>query len=412
MYKSFINIKHLNRSHLYWGIDKASGDVVDIDEVTKRGLNCNCRCAACKGDFIARKGEKNKHHFAHQSNYVCVYANEIAIYLLARKMLGQLGTIELPAVPVKIGQRSELAKESWQASIGEVYYQCEPEQYPPLLVATLDNRPTRIILSFGKYYNTEDLEKLRREAKDSDWDCISIPLPRIKDKESINPAMLRNSLHGCVQDKSWIRNARADRWKQRLEEAAMKPPQTCPSSWGAAYDCPLHEQFREGKYYARPYDCETCSYNLATYPECKCLAFKGIQHLRDFKRPDEQLQAEVSDRRKANEERLRLIAIQQEQREKLRNFRKLNQHYSGQAAKPKPVQIPREEQLRIGTQEIADRFTAPTDEPVFDRFNRRWIKCTRCGEIKPSEIMADYGGRGKAHLGICRDCSITENEGK
>ena len=33
MYKSFINIKHLNRSHLYWGIDKATGDVVDIDEV-------------------------------------------------------------------------------------------------------------------------------------------------------------------------------------------------------------------------------------------------------------------------------------------------------------------------------------------------------------------------------------------
>ena len=211
MYKSIINIKHLNRSHLYWGIDKASGDVVDIDEVTKRGLNCNCRCAACKGDFIARKGEKNKHHFAHQSNYECVYANEIAIYLLAKKMLGQLGSIGLPAVPVKIGQRTELAKESWQASIGEVHYQCEPEQYPPLLIAVLDNRPTRIILSFGRYYNAEDLEKLRREAKDSDWDCISIPLPRIKEKESINPAMLRNSLQGCVQDKSWIRNARADR---------------------------------------------------------------------------------------------------------------------------------------------------------------------------------------------------------
>lgn len=81
---SILNIKHLNRSHLYWGIDKATGDVVDIDEVNVRGLNCNCRCAACKGDFIARKGEKNKHHFAHQSNYECVYANEIAIYLLTK----------------------------------------------------------------------------------------------------------------------------------------------------------------------------------------------------------------------------------------------------------------------------------------------------------------------------------------
>lgn len=86
MYQSFLNIKHLNRSHLYWGIDKDTGDVVDIDEVSVRGLSCNCRCAACKGDFIARKGEKNKHHFAHQSNYECVYANEIAIYLMAKRI--------------------------------------------------------------------------------------------------------------------------------------------------------------------------------------------------------------------------------------------------------------------------------------------------------------------------------------
>lgn len=78
MYRSEINIKHSNRSHLYWGIDKATGEVVGIDDVRSRGLNCNCKCAACNGDFIARKGEKNKHHFAHQSNYECVYANELA----------------------------------------------------------------------------------------------------------------------------------------------------------------------------------------------------------------------------------------------------------------------------------------------------------------------------------------------
>lgn len=87
MYKSDVNIKHTNKSHLYWGIDKSSGDVVYIDDVALRGLNCNCKCAACQGDFIARKGEKNVHHFAHQSNYDCVYANEIAVYLLVKKML-------------------------------------------------------------------------------------------------------------------------------------------------------------------------------------------------------------------------------------------------------------------------------------------------------------------------------------
>ena len=405
MYQSFLNIKHLNRSHLYWGIDKDTGDVVDIDEVSVRGLSCNCRCAACKGDFIARKGEKNKHHFAHQSNYECVYANEIAIYLMAKRMLEQSGTIQMPSVPVKIGKRTELAKESWAASIGEVHFQCEPEQYPPLLVAVVDNQPTRIILSFGKYYNSEDQELLRREARAESWDCLSIPLPRINDKDSINPIMLHNSLLRCVEEKSWFRNARSDRWKLRLEEAAQKPPQTLPTAWGTTYDCPIHSQHRDGKYYARPQDCEHCSYNLSTYPECKCLAFKGIQHLRDFKRPAEQLQEEVKKRCVANEERLELIAMQQEQREKFRNFQKLYHHYSSHSSKPQPVQYSREERLRIGRQEVAEKFNAPTDNPIFDRFNTRWLKCTKCGEIKPSEVMSSYGGRGSAHLGICRDCS-------
>ena len=105
MYRSEINIKHSNRSHLYWGIDKATGEVVGIDDVRSRGLNCNCKCAACNGDFIARKGEKNKHHFAHQSNYECVYANEIAIYLFVKMVFASYQTIEAPEIPVKISQQ-------------------------------------------------------------------------------------------------------------------------------------------------------------------------------------------------------------------------------------------------------------------------------------------------------------------
>ena len=151
MYRSEINIKHSNRSHLYWGIDKATGEIVDIDDVRSRGLNCNCKCAACNGDFIARKGEKNKHHFAHQSNYECVYANEIAIYLFVKMVFASYQTIEAPEIPVKIGSRTEIAKNNWDARVGEVYYQCDPEQYPPLLVAELDKTPTRIILAFEKY---------------------------------------------------------------------------------------------------------------------------------------------------------------------------------------------------------------------------------------------------------------------
>lgn len=288
MYRSEINIKHSNRSHLYWGIDKATGEVVGIDDVRSRGLNCNCKCAACNGDFIARKGEKNKHHFAHQSNYECVYANEIAVYLFVKMVFASYQTIEAPEIPVKIGSRTEIAKNNWDARVGEVYYQCDPEQYPPLLVAELDNTPTRIILLFGKYYTEDDIVLLKQEACEKGWDCLSISFPRITEQKSINPDLMRLGVQGNIQGKTWIHNAREARWQHRLQENAVTPPQTMPASWGTAYECPIHKREREGRYYARPEDCSRCAFNYTLVPKCKCLAMNGIQHLRDIKLPIEQ----------------------------------------------------------------------------------------------------------------------------
>ena len=47
MFRSNVNIKHANKSHLYWGIDKSTGDVVYIDDVANSKLNGNRKCSAC-----------------------------------------------------------------------------------------------------------------------------------------------------------------------------------------------------------------------------------------------------------------------------------------------------------------------------------------------------------------------------
>ena len=150
MYRSDISIRHRNKSHLFWGLDKETNDVVYISQVKNRGLDCNCRCAHCGEDFIARLGEVNKHHFAHKSNYECVYSNEIAVYLLAKKYLQSMQTLTIPAVGFYFGSRRDYVETATEAAIGEVFYQCDPQQYPPLLVAEINNEPTRIILSFAK----------------------------------------------------------------------------------------------------------------------------------------------------------------------------------------------------------------------------------------------------------------------
>ncbi len=406
MTKSFVNIKHSNRSHLYWGVDKKTGDIVKIDDVQNRGLNCNCRCAACNGDFIAKKGEINKHHFAHQSNYECVYANEIAIYLLAQKILSNAGHLELPQITVNIGRRTEIARNPYTSIYTNSYYQCDTEQYPPLLLGTLDRQPTRIILDFGHYYSDADYNLLRQESLSKSWDCIAIALPRITDRTSLSIDQLRKSLLQQIDKKTWIRNSLQDRWKKRLEDAATIPDQHLVNGRYIRYKCPIHCQKDGSEYYANISDCDFCVYNLSISPDCRCLAPRGIKSLHDFKKSEDDLQAEVNAKRKENDERLLLV---EELRKQQQDAQRVHPAYAYPVNPSKRSSAPKysiEEQLKLGREEVLHRFDNPCDDPIFDRFNTRWVMCTICSNVLPSSQMSSYGGRGKAHLGICRECSM------
>ena len=45
------------------------------------------------------------------------------------------------------------------------------------------------------------------------------------------------------------------------------------------------------------------------------------------------------------------------------------------------------------------------NEPIYDKFNWRWLKCTNCEKLFRADQMASYGGRGNINKGICRKCS-------
>jgi len=73
------DIKKRSASHIYFGVHSKSGEIMHISKVPS-GQKCNCVCAACGQPFEARKGSIRRHHFAHVSNYECMYASEVAIY--------------------------------------------------------------------------------------------------------------------------------------------------------------------------------------------------------------------------------------------------------------------------------------------------------------------------------------------
>lgn len=45
------------------------------------------------------------------------------------------------------------------------------------------------------------------------------------------------------------------------------------------------------------------------------------------------------------------------------------------------------------------------NEPIYDKANRRWLKCTNCEKLFREDQMAIYGGCGSINKGICRKCS-------
>ena len=71
------------------------GALVFIDEV-ENGLNCGCICPHCQGVLIAKKGEKNSHHFAHHKIANCGQGAETALHLLGKEIIEAQSCVTLP----------------------------------------------------------------------------------------------------------------------------------------------------------------------------------------------------------------------------------------------------------------------------------------------------------------------------
>jgi hypothetical protein len=90
----------------------ASGAVVSIDAVV-RGLDCKCFCCSCGAALVARKGEKNQHHFAHYSESLrCVEARETALHKFAKSIICETLELRLPD-GLDLGDMQSAEREQW-----------------------------------------------------------------------------------------------------------------------------------------------------------------------------------------------------------------------------------------------------------------------------------------------------------
>ncbi len=97
-----------NDEGLDFALSRTTGRMVDITMV-ERGLACDCICQHCGAILQARKGRKNRHHFAHNvaghGAATCEGGVESALHAAARQLISDWRSIELPALLVNEGRR-------------------------------------------------------------------------------------------------------------------------------------------------------------------------------------------------------------------------------------------------------------------------------------------------------------------
>ncbi len=101
-----------NDEGLDFALSRKTGRMVDVTMVA-RGLACDCVCAHCGALLQAKKGRKNRHHFAHyvagRATGLCGGGRESALHAAARQLVAGWHTIELPALLVEeAGRRASI----------------------------------------------------------------------------------------------------------------------------------------------------------------------------------------------------------------------------------------------------------------------------------------------------------------
>lgn len=265
------NIKKKSAHNIYYGIEQKTGVLKHISEVPS-GMECACNCAACGTALEARKGKIRRHHFAHVSNYNCMYADEVAVYKACATIISKTTSFYLPPIYLSLNsiREPELLKSAQYITPDSVTFECEPEQYPPKLIVVTHGSQLRLLFEFGVYYSEDDLLAFTEEGRIYNYSALLCHFPNIKEEAFFTPAHLTGIWAGDMLRQRWIRSALED---QRHEYYRSKA--STPKEWGTGYECPIHIDWYRGKYSARWVDCAYCEYNLAQAPNCLCLALAG-----------------------------------------------------------------------------------------------------------------------------------------
>lgn len=221
-----------------------NNELVHVSDV-ERGIKCECKCPACDGTLVARKGMIKAHHFAHHNAENCAYGYETSLHMAAKDILLHAGKLELPESRILLS--GHVREDIWTDGREIVIDSVELEKkfgsiIPDVIVHSGDK------VLFVEIYVTHaiDWEKLRK-LKALKIPTIEIDLSDLND--SISKEELENIiLHGGLLHRYWVCDPVAEEYLQKCRAMSHKiwtdgdrtvfcPVKQCRVSDDICYEC-------------------------------------------------------------------------------------------------------------------------------------------------------------------------------
>ena len=256
--------------------------LVSIHDVQK-GLDCECVCPACKTRLLAKKGDKNIHHFAHYRGQDCPNGLETTLHLKAKEIISKASYFNLP--PVKLLQFGDPLFSTKRLYFQKVDIEKSVRNVIPDALLYVKGRRQPIALEFT-VTNSPDKFKIRRlyelQLPSIEIDLKKIYNEQIKKEKKWNETQFIWSIIEDIVHKSWIFNPRVYRLENQVkEEAKIKKVRSYENQYGNQYyyvnDCPQIKRtwkyaLTSNKSYANIFqDCLHCKY---------CFSIKYLKELR------------------------------------------------------------------------------------------------------------------------------------
>ena len=165
-------------------------------EHAERGLACDCFCFECGEPVVAKKGEKNEHHFAHISNKESCFINpESILHKFAKQVIIEANGLLLPALP----NSQETEAKLWQFS------QITPEvrlgNIQPDLMAMVDKDTYFIEIAVTSFVDEIKLERIKTFGTPT----IELDLRELLKSETVIPSdEAKNFILNGLEHKRWL----------------------------------------------------------------------------------------------------------------------------------------------------------------------------------------------------------------